>query len=1074
MPRCCTPPLQEDVWNTPSQLADDAVLAHNSTATMRASSPPPCYAVLFTSLLPEFVCVYLEPRDVVHMSLASKAMHRIIQQPQVWRTMLQSHFRYSAADIHSLDRMSAGLSEGGGDYAAASGVGSPYVRAPHASSLVLRPGCTIDPLMLAPGMPRLARVLSGPPQLQKTTRSSPDRATFTPFTCCGALTCSQGVTPTPSRAQPWSVQDAAHRHADVYAAAAPPFPFNDGVESSDMFHLHATVHELMRGAGARQQEMPHEDDWSVRWMGDQSVDNEPPVAPHHTLQQQSEYLFHVEQGTRGTTNGMLLLEPLVSSSAAQSDYDSDEDGYVYGSGALVLGNECHNRFSEIWESREMQQPPTVDTTVLHLPMEPLEFSDPFVEEGGVRSGSIKSCWVGSVNDTPIPRLLASPPSTTTWWGDAPPNGGWCHPQHHSEGRNSSVVLASVVCAETLVSSLRCGGEAYNFQKLYAYLYQNRIRHFLASIAVRQQSAVTAAQQNQHATALQSLTQNIEVILEGGCGNGSNRIAATLVRNLVLRGRLLRMLGRDREALADFSMAYTMDASCKEAYTESTIIITSADRCATHASSILSSTFDVDVAYDDIVTAGKSVMERAAFLFEVMFWKGPSCTLYLHQYILCDAAGFRPVRLLLEAEVLASAPHERLTVRAWIQHDNGDIEKARTTAELAVSLIPHDMTRVISAAEQRFIDLAKCLVDTPNIEALMTAHAPATTAQTIERLTSLRNAVQSLSDADLSAALVAVSAEALEPFVAALRRANGSSTETSAMTPPQQPSMVSAAFAYFTLAYLNGESDVAVDAYRRHLYAGPLPSRTGSALNNVGFIMFKRLGAALALPLFEAARDVYPTHFRNLKNLAKCYAMLGRRDDAIRAITAVADCTHFRGPRADALYDRFCMAHFALNDLKRASELNPRCGNTYRLRAALIMDRGDAAGAVAELDKIISLTMSAEDVALRALFRRDAGDRAGAMRDMALAVTLMPSFKEYRSTLRELVFEDVQQNWSPFEVEAGDIVDGESVASPQSPPDAHSPSLSTPTGVTESHHERLRNSVIDEETDKAIISAVRWF
>lgn len=1052
-------------------------------------------AVLFGNLFAEFICTYLDAKDVVQLSLTSRQLSRAVQQPHVWRRLLQCHFRFTDLDLKALDTMSSGA--GVAQHHPSSANYCPYLRADRAASLVLRPGCTIDPLMLAPGTPGLARVLRGSPP--RKTIPSPDWP-HTSKVHCAALTSSQGVTPTPSRLRPWSTLP---RGIEWSPSTTP--------DSNDFF-LRATVqdltfHQRHRGGTATATPANHhhpftdaEDTWSVHWTNAGSSESQPWQHQHQ------EYLFHTEDALpphRAAADN--ILEPLVHSSSSSSDI---LDAH-YTSGALILGDEHHSRFAEIWEAREVTSTPTGDTTVVHITKEPLEFSGP--PENDTRSGSLLSCWFGDDRLTPT---MPSVPSVVT-------------PQPNNGSSADAVVLASLVCAKTLVAALRCGADAYPFQKLYAYLHKHRIENFLAMISSRRLHVFRAITYEQHAEALAMLTENIENIMEGGCGSAANAIREALVKDLVLRGRLLRTLQRDDDALGDFSLAHMLDGSCQEAYVESSIITTSSDRCAANATRILSPMFQLDEAYDEAVASGKSITERAAFLFEVLFWRGPSLMLYVYQYLLCDAVRTRPVRLLLAAEELAQNPAEKLMTRSWILFDTGNAEKALSTAELAVSLLSHDVTRSIAETEQRCVEISKRLLATHNIETLL-ARQFGNDDPCIRRLTAIRSAMQLLQDSDLAATLAAVYAEDMKLFALAISKC-GDTTDVAGASPLIFAVPASASFAYFTLAYLSGESDVSVDAYRRHMFARPLPSRTGTAMNNLGFLVLKRHGPAMALPLFEAAQEFYPTHFTTLQNIARCYVQLGRVTDANRALSVVAGCPCFRGPRAEVLFERSRLAVSPMPDLHRATELNPRCSNPYRLRAALAMDRGDPEEAFREINKIIHLTMEAPDVALRALFRRDTGDRIGATRDMALAATLMPSNKEYRNTLRELIVEDAQHNWLRYSTsedaddgghhsggglqraftELVDDARGEEVevshagADPNREPNAdgarapqdrasivdrnphHTSSphdaaeeafsnASTPTLTLDVRHEQLQHSVIEEEIDRAIVSVMQWF
>jgi tetratricopeptide (TPR) repeat protein len=1084
--RCCTPTVHvEDGLHTPTLLSANCGKYGTSPSLHCA------YAVLLTSLFPEFVCGYLSASDILNVSLVSRTFHRAVQQPQVWKALLACHFRFSDVDLMALDRMSAGTSTFGGSNATS--INSLYLRAHQASSFVLRPGCTIDPLMLAAGVPRLARVLHGAPTSSTGRKPlpSPDRC-MSAFG--GGLTSSQGVTPTPSRHRPWSTTAGNHvgRLARLEVATPTSVPGDDDHDVTE-FHLCATISDLVAGAGTAGRvaagthelratpEASHfvdDDAWSVRWSNEPltHLDHLPPL--HYTSH---EYLFHMEQGAgvpvannASTLCDGMMLEPLVRSSACD---DEDEGGALYASGALVLGSECHHRFSEIWESQEAARQPTVDTTVLHIPMEPLECSDPIYDDG-MRSSSLMSNWFGGVSGTPVPRQLTSPPVAS--WDAEDSVRLTCNPED-SSSTNCAMVLASVVCAETLVSSLRCGADAYPFQKLFAHVHRHRVKTFLDATSRSRKAALAAVAEQSYEEALQRFNISIESMMEGGCASSAaNNYREALVSELVLRGRLLRTLKRDEQALGDFAMAYTLDNGCHEAYTESTVIITSPERCVTHAARILSPSFSMHAVYDEMLVAGKSITERAAFLFEVLFWRGPSMMLHVYQYLICDIVGYRPVRLLLNAEELAESPSERLTVKAWILHDNGNVEQARSTAELSVSLISHDMARFVAETEHRCTELTKRLLGTHNIEQLLSVHAPMAAFRSVQKLAAIREAMQALNDIDLAATLAVAHVDEMHVFQQALYSRDGEVGDflrdgdcAVFGSAPSQVTSVTASFSYFTLAYLNGDSDISIDAYRRHMFSHSQPSRAGGAFNNLGFIVLKRRGPALALPLFEAARAIYPTHFKTLKNLARCYTQLGMLEDAYHALTAVADCGAFCGPRAEVLYDRSCLTRSNLADLNRATELNPRFSNPYKLRAALCMDRGDAQAAIEELNKVISLTMNAEDVSLRALFRRDAGDRAGAMRDMALAVTLMPTNKEYRNALRELVMDDARRTWVPRADSHGDVGD-ELFALHQDHHSAPATTPATPTDPADMQHDRFQNAVIDEETDRLVVSAVsQW-
>lgn len=658
-------------------------------------------------------------------------------------------------------------------------------------------------------------------------------------------------------------------------------------------------------------------------------------------QQGEEWLDHIE------------LEAFERS-ASPSTYGAH---VLYDSGALYLGGDQFSRFSELWDAQQQYANVPRTTSVTHLAVDHQSLI--------WRSGSLASCF--PQDDFGAQRVTSPLRSTAL---------------------STTSIATSIVCARTAMHSL-CGSAhpskgCYPFKQLYATIYSARVKAFLMLLESRRIDALRAISCGPQESALQLLSSNISNIIEGGCAK-SNEIREELVKDLLLRGRHLRSMLRDDEALGDFSLAFLLSPTCEEAYIEASIISTSSSKCSANVTRILSPNFSLDDSYDALLCEKGSIGERAAFLFEVLFWRGPSLMLLLYQYMLCDAVKVLPTRLLIAASAQATSTSDLLIVRAWILFDAGEKSKAAEAAEMAVSLLPAEASRITQETEQLCVEIAHSILLGDD----MWQRAP-------PELQAACLTVRRIADVS-SAALLIPSFSNLLTFWSARCSSSGGRQH--------RPKLHTAsAFAFFSLAFMSSDFDVAMDAYRRYIFSSPPKSRLGTAYNNVAFLLLRHPDmSACAEVLFERATEVFPAHIVAKRNLARCYYDSGHVREAFELISSiVVDGKAVADTCAEALFERAKMSARPMDDLMEATRRDPRYAQPYRLRAALAMDRGDPAAAIAELDAIVSVSFDAPELALRALFRRDSGDLDGAVRDMALACCLAPERSDLRTTLCELI------------------------------------------------------------------------
>lgn len=535
----------------------------------------------------------------------------------------------------------------------------------------------------------------------------------------------------------------------------------------------------------------------------------------------------------------------------------------------------------------------------------------------------------------------------------------------------SEVKMSVVCAATLRESFREGCLTYPFKNLFRMIYVNRAGNFLSLLSSRRNRSIVSMTYGDHESAVSILSENVRNIVEGGCGR-LNEVRHALVKDLILRGRCLLMLHQDESALDDFALATLLDPQQAEAYSECTLITTTPARCSSQASKILSPAFDMEDEYDRLVTSGQSLGRRASFLFEVMFWRGPSLMLYMYQYFLCDALKVWPVRLLFAAENFVDAPYQKLMLRSWMCYDRGENDKALEAAELAVSLLPASVARALQATEKKATSLARRVVCGEQVD-----EVPQVLAQTI----------RDVGDVNLASLLIASDQFFNQPMEI------GKSVEGPA------------SFALFTLGFVGRWSEISVDSYRKYVFAKPPPSRVSITLNNIASSLMHRREMTTALALVQQAVAISPHNFMCYRSLARSLAALGRGSEAQSVYSlAIQQCEH----TAEAHLERSKFVVDPSADLSEATKWDPRMSHPYRLRAAMLMDRGNFSDAVSELDKVTKLTFAASDIALRALFRYDSGDLDGSIADMSLAVTLAPSREEFHSSLKQFISERIHR------------------------------------------------------------------
>lgn len=111
--------------------------------------------------------------------------------------------------------------------------------------------------------------------------------------------------------------------------------------------------------------------------------------------------------------------------------------------------------------------------------------------------------------------------------------------------------------------------------------------------------------------------------------------------------------------------------------------------------------------------------------------------------------------------------------------------------------------------------------------------------------------------------------------------------------------------------------------------------------------------------------------------------------------ATANCVLHR---AEALVERSRYVADPVPDLDAATALQPQLSHPYRLRAALLMDRGAPDEAITELSRVVALTGDPADVSLRGFFYRDMGRVSEALQDLSFAVALQPCNDELREAM----------------------------------------------------------------------------
>eukprot|EP00760_Papus_ankaliazontas_P006516 PhM_4_TR13075/c0_g1_i1/m.10223 len=200
---------------------------------------------------------------------------------------------------------------------------------------------------------------------------------------------------------------------------------------------------------------------------------------------------------------------------------------------------------------------------------------------------------------------------------------------------------------------------------------------------------------------------------------------------------------------------------------------------------------------------------------------------------------------------------------------------------------------------------------------------------------------------------------------------------------------SAPLALFTLGFVAQYTDEAIAAYEKFLSSRnpePHPARRAVTYNNLGAIYCHRKEYATALKWLEAARAINPRSFLTHKTIAKC--LLERTNSHSEAYEVL---TNGHVAQEHQLADMYCerskygtTTAQVLDDLDKASELNPRLSYPYRLRAALLMDDGDVVGAINELKASIRLSLDVNDMFLLASFQWESGEKEGAVNSVRIA------------------------------------------------------------------------------------------
>ena len=947
--------------------------------------------VVFSQMLSDFVCPYLDAVDVCRLAQVCRASFHAQLHPKVWRSLTRTVFRLSEASCIALEKLCA---------PALSSAVQRRDRDMEASAC-----CPTRRAMVAPTA-TFGRLSSEKKQktphrgsilgvLDEDREIDQDHAgDDEPFFSTGDCHVRHGAhTPPGSR----SVQHAAQGRSEHMHGRSVRLPVGDMLYT--LTESRSTVSQVVGAGGIAftPPTPPRSDTMNIsletapammsagetfqhgRLVGDDGDDDDeselracrdeaggrsastpatrPSTAPHRPIQQQ----LQATSGVGHQLGSSSPNSPLVV--AFDGELAEGEDGFTRSSTAVAVAAGAASarqpEASQVRGSSRHHQHEAWNTS----PMVPVNDDD---DDDGYAV------------DAAAATLLSTPAAAAR-------NAGCCRCATSAAAATSTPPSshARVVCAATAAISLsplrgssiaHCASLHFPWKEYFVALYKRRIVNVIGLHKMQRVHAVHAVAAGDFVRAERFMTEAIGHSIQAGCC-GVNELVRQLVADLCTRGHILRKMGREEESLGDYSLAWVLDPYCMEAYAvacEITAAVNNnnnnsnapANSSQHHRSNtsgvgsnssrrgatyFLSPEFDFEEQYDAVVSSG-TVFERAAFIFESMYFRGPECAAYVIAYILCDAVKYWPSRLLKQAQAVATSDFQRLICHSWKCFDNGQPEKSGEYAELAVELLPKDYKHSV----ERLLELSK---------------------------SSATGSGDGFQASDIAAAVLR------EPCSPTVLRGNS-------LSPPPL-----ASFAYFTLAFVSQQCDVAVDAYRKCLLTNPWPSRKAVALNNLASLLMSRNELASAKMLLEASIETNARYFMTYRNLAKCLTRLGDREAAHSCLTqAISRC---RPLPADAFSERSKYStQTAAEDLDVATRMNPRMSYPYRLRAALLMDRQRDLDALRELDKALEIGFDAPDAALRAVFKRDLGDLDGAISDMAIAIALCPTNSEYIGWLKE--------------------------------------------------------------------------
>jgi tetratricopeptide (TPR) repeat protein len=886
-------------------------------------------AVVFSQLLTEFVYAYLDAADVCRLSIVCSAAYHAQLHPKVWRGLVRTTFRLSEAQCTALESIcSHALSSG--------------VTAESAASVVVGGEQTNTPQHAAK---RLSTRLD---KKKKSVVSGGHRSAGCPVR--GSLMTVVTSEPHHLHGAEENARCSSFQRFGLHSLNTKHDNDDDDVDGDDVWRK--VVHPVAPGSYDLESE-------SRRGA-------HTPVPDHALTQPASDLRLPVCD----------LLSYLSSNQTASPDANQQHYSDTSSFSAIAIDDETLEAVDVMLsctaDQRLVSTPATRPSTAIvnrHVEVTP----------GSVQQHG--SCGVPIWHPSSHLGHFSPQADWVTPWVSLEQGGA--HHRTTSKKLHSTPAAAAssspkrVVCAATAALTLtpvrtesvaHCASVYFPWRAYFVSLYRRRIVHVIQHHRRQRVHAVHAAAAGDFVRSERYMSETIAQTIQAGC-DGLNELARQLVRDLAMRGHIFHRLGRDDEAFGDYALASLLDSACGEAFSAACELALSFAGPSDGSpfimrrggSFFLSPEFNFEREYDRVVSGG-TVFERAAFIFESLYYRGPECATYVVAYLLCDAVKYWPSRLLRLAEANATAEFQRLICYAWRAFDSGQRAKSCEYAELAVELLP-------TGFKHR-----------------------------VEHLLARTNAEHG-GDAGSTSSNVSIAHAVLAAEKSMAGGFPDGQEEGNAVPTQQQQSHALSSFAYFTLAFVSNQLDVAIEAYRKCLLTNPRPSRRAVALNNLASLLMSRNDLASARLLLEESIATNNKYFMTYRNLAKCLARMGDRDAAHGVLTtAIQIC---RPLPADAFAERSKYSSVSVqDDLDEATRLNPRLSYPYRLRAALLMDRQRDLDALKELDRALEISFDPQDAALRAVFKRDLGDLEGAISDMAVAAALCPTSTEYSGWLRD--------------------------------------------------------------------------